>query len=173
MEATACGLQCDSNPSTTIKLSKAESETLQFRVGFRVEFLCQAHYDDQFSRYKGWHGRKCSDPCKRHKRVMKSNLREVSLCLAKKVKKKSEYLVIPGQSICLKCENFLVEIIDEDLLELDEESEDKSDDEVGETREYGDKNIPIEVSNKQGEAEFDTQIYEDENDTPEFDTPPL
>ena len=58
-------------------------------------------------------------------------------------------------------------------MELHEESEDKSDDEVGETREYGDKNIPIEVSNKQGEAEFDTQIYEDENDTPEFDTPPL
>ena len=76
------------------------------------------------SRYKGWH-KKCSDPSHRHKKVVKSNLIEVSLDTAKDVKMFSEYCVVPGQKICKYCAKFLSEIVNETkLLQLKHRADD-------------------------------------------------
>ena len=118
MEASRCGLPCDNDCDKSLKLSKDEIKILNFRFNFPIEFLCPQHYDDQFSRYSGWHSKKCCDPCQRHSRPMKSQLREVSLQFASKVMKKTEYRVIPGKSICKKCELFLIELAAETTNEF-------------------------------------------------------
>ena len=160
MEAAVCGLPCDSYNDSCVKLSKDEVDTLQFRFGFPVKYLCHGHYEDQFSRYKGWHSRKCSDPCNRHKRVMKCHLREVSLELAKHVLQKTEFRVIPGKSICINCESYLHQMIEEAIGVLDEELEDKTDDEY-------DEDVNKEAGNNIEESE------EELHDTPELDSPLL
>ena len=60
---------------------------------------------------------------------MKSQLREVSLQFANIVMKKTEHRVIPGKSICRKCELFLIELAAETTdefwsVETDSEDED-------------------------------------------------
>ena len=74
-----------------------------------MKTLCHQHYLDQFSRYSGWQT-KCADPCNRHKKPGKSNLKIISLDMARSVKTYSDYYcVIPGQKICNNCTTFLYE----------------------------------------------------------------
>jgi hypothetical protein len=94
-----CELQCDTtnaDASKVHKLSDEETEILSFRFGFPILYLCYEHYVDQFSRYTGWHGKKCSDPGKRHKKPARTNLKLISLETARKVKTSTEFLIIPG-----------------------------------------------------------------------------
>ena len=112
--ATKCNLPCDAMEGGNIhKYNDEEIEVLQFRFGFEVGYLCDNHYMDQFSRYNGWHKNKCSDPSNRHKKPAKTNLKLISLDLARQVKLFIEFLIIPGQWICRKCELFLIELIEE------------------------------------------------------------
>ena len=53
---------------------------------------------------------------RRHNKVVKSNLIEVSLDTAKDVKMFSEYCVVPGQKLCKYCLKFLLEIVNEAKL---------------------------------------------------------
>ena len=107
-----CELPCDNtnaDVSKVHKLSDEETKILSFRFGFPILYLCNEHYVDQFSRYPGWHGKKCSDPDKRHRKPARSNLKLISLETARKVKTSTEFLLIPGQSLCAKFEQFLAE----------------------------------------------------------------
>ena len=115
-----CDLPCDTGGPKFNKLSDIETEVLKYRFGFNIVNLCHEHYLDQFSRYTNWHSRKCADPCNRHKKARKTGLTVISLETAKSVKNKTEYSVIPGQSICRTCLEYLDEIM-----------EDTEDEEVG------------------------------------------
>ena len=118
MAPVRCDLPCDKKKGKEHIISDEQSEILNFRFGFEIRYLCDEHFQDQFSRYKGWH-QKCSDPSHRHKKVVKSNLIEVSLDTAKDVKMFSEYCVVPGQKLCKYCLKFLLEIVNEaKLLQL-------------------------------------------------------
>ena len=78
--AAECHLPFDRVEGEKIhKLKEEETEVLQFRFGFEILYLCDNHYKDQFSRYKGWHKNKCSNPCKRHVKPAKTNLKLISL----------------------------------------------------------------------------------------------
>ena len=112
MAPARCDLPCDNEDGKEHILSDEEIEILNFRFDFEIRILCHRHYQDQFSRYNGWH-RKCSDPNHRHKKIVKSNLVEISLDTAKDVRRFSEYRVIPGQSLCKYCAKFLLEIVNE------------------------------------------------------------
>ena len=126
--ATKCNLPCDAMEGGKIhKLNDEEIDVLQFRFGFEVGYLCDNHYMDQFSRYNGWHKNKCSDPSNRHKKPAKTNLKLISLDFARQVKLFTEFLIIPGQRICRKCELFLIELIEEER----ERDEGVQDDENG------------------------------------------
>ena len=78
-----CGLPCDTEKTLSDgqlnKLSEKESEILEYRFGFKLFYLCEKHYDDQFSKYSRiWHKHKCADPVKRHKKPMKTELQEIT-----------------------------------------------------------------------------------------------
>ena len=71
-----CGLPCDVEKSESEelnKLSDVQSEILEYRFGFKMFYLCEKHYDDQFRKYSTiWHRKKCSDPAKRHRNPQKT-----------------------------------------------------------------------------------------------------
>ena len=108
MAKEKCDMPCENSEGNIHKLSVNECEILKFRFYFPITALCNEHYKDHFSRYPGWYKR-CSDPNKRHKKVVKSNLKEISLETAQKVKQFTEFCVIPGQKLCKYCEKFVLE----------------------------------------------------------------
>ena len=122
MASLKCGLpSCDARVKIRFIVNSSESEVLQFRFGVEVKQLCGPHYVDQFTRYQGWHSRKCSDPCSNHKRPMKTRLEVISLETARSVQKHTEFRVIPGQSICQKCRQYLTELVRDADSEKQEE----------------------------------------------------
>ena len=108
----SCDLPCDNKVTKSNKLTDEEIEILEFRFGFSMKFLCEQHYNDQFSRYKGWHN-KCSDPLNIHAKTVKASLREIQLDFAKNVKRYTESRVVPGQKICINCVKKLRELVRE------------------------------------------------------------
>ena len=130
MASHKCDLPCDNINNENHQLTMDETEILEYSFGFPIRFLCHQHYLDQFSRYNGWH-RKCSDPCSRHKKVVKTKLSEISLAVARSVKAHTEFNVVPGQSLCQKCDQYLTEVIREADKPLTEGPEDL---EVGNTQ---------------------------------------
>ena len=67
MASLRCDLpSCDVCENISVMVNSSESEVLQFRFGVEVKILCGPHYQDQFTRYQGWHSRKCSDPYSKH-----------------------------------------------------------------------------------------------------------
>ena len=110
MAGQSCDLPCDQENPELCCLSAKESEVLEYRLQFPVKCLCKLHYRDQFSRYNSWF-KKCSDPCLVHTKPVKTQLKDISLDLARDAKKHAEFLVIPGQKVCKKCEHFLSEKI--------------------------------------------------------------
>ena len=67
MASLRCDLpSCDVRENISVMVNSSESEVLQFRFGVEVKILCGPHYQDQFTRYQGWHSRKCSDPYSKH-----------------------------------------------------------------------------------------------------------
>ena len=132
MEAVPkCDLPCDSEESEFHNLRFDEREILSYRFSFPVRSLCPKHYKDQFIKYQGWHNKKCSDPCMRHKGLVKTNLKNITLSMARKVKMYTEYRVIPGKSLCLKCNYFLMEIISENEQQQKQLSEENESSQVG------------------------------------------
>ena len=113
MASNKCGLQCETEEGKFHVLSNNEVQILEHRFGFEVNNLCGKHYLDQFKRYKVWYSRKCSDPSQRHKKTVKTDLREISLDFANTVKDHTEYRVIPGRSICSSCRKFLDKVVEE------------------------------------------------------------
>ena len=113
MDTIKCDLPCEKESIRIHELTEDEREILGYRFDFAVYFLCHQHYNDQFSRYKGWYNNKCCDPCIRHKVKAKSNLREISLNFARKVKINTEHSVIPGKHLCHKCFLYLSDVIQE------------------------------------------------------------
>ena len=111
MSNPKCDLPCENEQCKIIHINEKETEILEYRFSFPVKYLCQEHYYDQFSRYESWHKKKCSDPCLRHKGTVKSNLKLISLSVAKKVKLYTEYSVTPGKSYCYKCFVYLNEAV--------------------------------------------------------------
>ena len=97
MAKEKCDMPCENSEGNIYKLSINKCEILKFRFDFLIAALCNQHYKDQFSRYPGWYKR-CSDPNKRHKKVVKSNLKEISLETSQKVKQFTEFCVIPDSS---------------------------------------------------------------------------
>ena len=112
MESKKCDLECDNIEGSLNILTNDECEIMKFRFDFPVHILCDPHYKDQFQlySYRNMYN-KCSDPCLRHKSKVISNLREITLDLACKTKKFSEYRIIPGQKLCKKCLFYLNEVI--------------------------------------------------------------
>jgi hypothetical protein len=47
--------------------------------------------------------KKCCDPSKRHNKVVRSDLRCISLYYAKEAKKKTNIILVPGQKLCGNC----------------------------------------------------------------------
>ena len=88
-----------------VKLSLSESEVLQYR------YLCGVHSNEQFKKYVHWHNKKCADPCQRHTRPRKTRLAVIELETARMVKNNTEHRVIPGQSVCQECRQFLMELV--------------------------------------------------------------
>ena len=101
-----CELPCDFTGTESQVLTEEESETMEFRFGFSMKNLCKHHYLDQFSRYNGWQ-RYCSDPMLRHNKNVKTNLRDINLVFAKRVKMFTESRIVPGQKLCSNCEKAL------------------------------------------------------------------
>ena len=114
-EATHCDLECEEQGGNSEyhTLTKSEVETMKFRFEFPVQNLCKYHYLDQFKFYSVRNDfQKCSDPCLRHKKLIKTALRPITLELAQKVDKFTEHRVIPGQNLCTNCVKHLNEMID-------------------------------------------------------------
>ena len=126
MATQNCGLsQCENketSETSVVKLSPSECEVIVYRFGVNLEYLCSKHHKDQFSRYEMWHGKKCADPCLRHTKPCKTRLGVVKLETARSVNTHTEYRVIPGQSLCDKCRQYLTEIVKE--VENEEEQRD-------------------------------------------------
>ena len=117
MASQNCGLPPCRNSETSsdsaVKLSSSECEVINYRFGINLEYLCSKHHRDQFSRYEMWHNKKCADPCLRHSKPCKSRLGVIKLETARSVNTHTEYRVIPGQSLCGKCNQYLSEIVKE------------------------------------------------------------
>ena len=96
MASNKCGLECETEEGKFHVLSNNEVQILEHRFGCEVNNLCAKHYLDQFKRYKAWYSRKCCDPIQSHKKIVKTDLREISLDFANTVKDHTEYRVIPG-----------------------------------------------------------------------------
>ena len=111
---------CDNGPADKY-LSSEECEVLEFRFEFPIKCLCKKHYQEHFNLYALHNGRKCCDPRKNHKKMIKTNLSEVSLEFAKAVRDKTEYRVIPGKRLCLHCQIFLKDLIA--TVDSDEEND--------------------------------------------------
>ena len=99
--------------SAVISLSTVESEVLFHRFEIDMKYLCGPHHKDQFTKYNSWHNKKCSDPCLRHSKPARTRLGVISLETAKSIKQNTEYRVIPGQSVCYHCRQFLSELVAE------------------------------------------------------------
>ena len=106
MVGPKCELPCDRTGTGSKVLKEEESEMLEFRFGFSIKYLCKQHYLDQFSRYKGWQ-KEWSDPMLRHNKKVKTNLRDINLDFAKRVKKFTESRIVPGQTFSSNCEKAL------------------------------------------------------------------
>ena len=108
-----CDLQCDKQwgISKSHTITKDEVQIMKFRVESEVQNLCEHHYRDHFTLYQiRKSNQKCSDPCLRHRKVVKVNISEISLEFAQKVKDFSEHRVIPGQKLCKHCISYLTEL---------------------------------------------------------------
>ena len=89
-----------------ISLSPSESEVLFYRFGIDMKYLCNPHYKDQFTKYISWHNKKVFWS-------HKTRLGVISLETAWSTKQNTEYRVIPGQSVCQQCRQFLSELVAE------------------------------------------------------------
>ena len=117
MESPKCSFaSCEHEVEGTaqiVSLSLSESEVLQLRYEIEMKYLCGVHYNDQFKKYVHWHNKKCADPCQRHARPRKTRLAVIELETARMVKNNTEHRVIPGQSVCQECRQFLMELVTE------------------------------------------------------------
>ena len=76
-----------------------------------MKYLCGVHYDDQFKKYVYWHKNKFADPCQGHAKPRKTRLAVIELETARIVKNNTEHRVIPGQSECQECRQYLMELV--------------------------------------------------------------
>ena len=68
------------------------------------------HYNYQFKKYV-YCNNKCADPCQRHARPRKTRLAVIEIETARIVKNNTKHGVIPGQSVCQECRQFLMELV--------------------------------------------------------------
>ena len=116
MASNKCDMNCENEETNVLhNLSDVEKEIMKFRVGLDLENLCDKHYRDQFIKYTSWHSRKCADPRNEHKKSRKTGLVVITLETARNVKNYTEYRVIPGQSVCRTCLQYLSDLVEESM----------------------------------------------------------